>query len=116
MRYLISIFAFTLLLNADYLHTDNNHCVINLAPYSDNRGLCWHDQHDNNDYCDTKAKYKDFEDGFSYEDNLCLYRNDLSVTGLTQSEWDYMLAFVANLLGFTMLFMVSFLSVLIARK
>ncbi len=116
MKYLISILAFTLFLNADYLYTKNNHCVIDLVPYPDNSGLCWHDQHNNNDYCKEKAKYSDFKDGYSYIDGSCQYKNDLSVTGLTQSEWDYMLAFLANLVGFTMLFMVTFLSVLIARK
>ncbi len=116
MKFLILIFSLTLLLNADYLNTSNNHCVINLAPYPDNSGLCWSDQHDNTDYCDTTVKSSDFEDGYDYSGGLCLYRNDLAITGLTAGEWDYMLAFSANIIGFTMFFLINYLSILVARS
>jgi len=115
MKYLISILAFTLFLNADYLYVSNNHCVIDLVT-RDGGGWCFHDLNDNVNVCEKNSDRDDYLDGYSYVDGSCQYNNDASVTGLTVSEWNFMIAILANLIGFTMLFMVSFLSVLIARK
>ena len=116
---LILIIALVTLANADYLNTkDNNHCAINVQPYQDHTGLCWHDQNTDHDDCNRRVYYKHLIDGYEYnaDDDTCLLKNDLKITSLTQEEWDYMLAVLAHVMGFTMLFLVDFLSVLIARK
>ena len=113
----MKIFFFLLLtlsLNADYLHITDNHCVTDLQPYQNNTGLCWNEN--NQTFCSTSASYFDFIDGYFYDGTSCQYSNDLSVTGLTQSEWDYQLVLLANLIGFVIFMVLSNLAVLIARK
>ncbi len=109
--------VFTLFLNADYLALkDNNHCAADLVPNQDNSGWCYHDMNDDRDECHKYYKMKDFIDGYVFTDGKCVMKNDLRITGLTQDEWRYFMAVLAHVLGFTMLFLVSFLSVLTVRK
>lgn len=113
------IFAFVTVqfLNADYLHLKDNHCIADLTPYQNHSGWCWRDISDNNSsYCSRRAKIDDFIDGYFLDSGNCILKNDLRITGLTQNQWDYLLAVLANVMGFTMLFLISFLSILVARK
>jgi hypothetical protein len=118
--YLLIFFTvFTVLTRADYLNTkDDNHCAVNVQPYQNHTGLCWHDQNRDHDDCQQSVYYKHLIDGYYYDADLgaCLLKNDLSITSLTQDQWDYMLSILAHVMGFTMLFLVNFLSVLIVRK
>lgn len=116
MKHLIALLLLTLTLQADYLYTGNNHCINNLVPNEDKTGWCWHDIAEAKDYCDKNELIENFYDGYSYVDGQCLYKNDLTLTGLTQNEWNYMIAIMANMIGFTMFFMINFLSIMIARK
>lgn len=109
-------FIFVVSANADYINFQNNHCVVNLTPNQNSTGYCFLDKHDNINYCDTSLNIDSFENGYTFETNTCLKSNDLQVTGLTQNQWDFLLAVLANVVGFTMLFLIGFLSVLISRK
>jgi len=103
--------------NADYLNTrDNNHCIIDLEPKQNSKGWCYHDQNQDRDECDRRLKMSDLINGYIYEDDECVLKHDLKVTGLTQKQWNSYMAFLAHALGFTMLFLVDFLAVLVARR
>jgi len=113
---LILLFGFV---SADYLNTrDKNHCIIDLEPYQNHTGYCYHDQRQDRDECDRRLKMKDLIDGYYYDsdDKSCLLKNDLKITGLTQNQWDYLLAVLAHVMGFTMLFLIDYLAVLVVRK
>jgi hypothetical protein len=116
---MLLLVALTIITKADYLNTkDNNHCAINVQPYQNHTGLCWHDQNTDRDDCNRRVYYKHLIDGYYYDsdNDACLLKNDLSITSLTQNQWDYMLSILAHVMGFTTLFLVDFLSVLIVRK
>ena len=103
--------------NADYLNTrDNNHCIIDLEPKQNSKGWCYHDQNQDRDECDRRLKLDDLINGYIYEDSECHLKKDLKTTGLTQNKWNDAMALLAHALGFTMLFLVNFLSVLVARR
>jgi len=114
---LVLLFLVTCYSNADYLNTKtSNQCVYDVTPYQDHKGLCYTKRSNDNSYCNSKLRFKDLISGYELKGSDCVLKNDLKITGLTQSEWDYSLAFIAHVLGFTMLFLINFLSVLIARK
>lgn len=116
MKLTILLFIFTLTINADYLKISNNHCITSITPDQNNTGFCYFDIDLNTSYCDSNLKLTDLIDGYFYEDGYCLYNNDLLLTGLSQNQWNYYMAFMANLLGFTMFFLISYLSIMIAKK
>lgn len=122
MYFKIILVCFVLLsLNAkaDYLYTKySNRCVYNLTPKQNDKGWCWIYTDNNNSSCNKNAKRSQFIDGYIYDvnDDTCLMKNDLKISGLSQSEWDYLLAILAHVMGFTMLFLINFLSILIVRK
>jgi len=112
-----SLFVVFTSANADYLNTrDNNHCIIDLEPNQDNKGWCYHDQNQDRDECDRRLSYDDLIAGYVYEDDECNLKKDLKTTGLTQMQWNDLMSILAHALGFTMLFLVNFLSVLVARR
>ncbi len=119
MKHLVTLLLLTLFTSADYLNTKTlNTCIYDVEPYQNNTGLCYTNRSDNTNNCDKKLTYSDLIDGYYYDTdtNNCLLKNDLKTTGLTQNQWDSMLAILAHVLGFTMLFLINFLSVLVARK
>lgn len=117
MKIVLILLSLTMLSNADYLYVSvGNHCVYDVQPYQDHMGSCWIDRHDGVSYCSESVNLDVFKDGYFYDAGSCTYKNDLKITGLTQLEFDSMMAFLANLIGFTMLMMVSYISVLIAKK
>jgi len=117
MKNLLILLILTLTINADYLNTkDKNHCIINLVPNNNKKGWCYHDQKQDRDECDKKLTMNKLINGYEYVDNKCQLKNDLKITGLTKNQWDYLMAVLAHIVGFTMLFLISFLSILIARK
>jgi hypothetical protein len=117
MKKIILFFILSLFLNADYLNTrDNNHCIIELEPNQDDKGWCYHDQNQDSDECDRRLEIDDLISGYEYKDDECVLKNDLEVTGLTQEQWNSYMAFLAHALGFTMLFLIDFLAVLVARR
>lgn len=115
---ILSLFFFLIsYLNADYLNTRNrNICIYNLQPFQGSRGICYTNRLDNVNYCRIRTTFDDLIAGYEFVNGGCYLKNDLQITGLTQNQWDYLLAVLANVLGFTMLFLISYLSVLIAKK
>ena len=119
MKYLFVLFLLFSSVNADYLYTRfANRCVYNLTPYQGHRGWCYIYSDTNESKCNKNSKLSNFIDGYYYDANTdeCLMKNDLRITGLTQNQWDYLLAVLAHVLGFTMLFLISFLAILVVRK
>ena len=117
MKYLMLLLSFTFFLSADYLNTrDSNHCAYDVEPKQDSKGLCYTDRNDGTDECDRRLTYDDLIDGYNLVDGKCVLKNDLKITGLTQYQWNTMMMILSNIVGFTMLFLVSFLATLIARK
>lgn len=108
---LLSIFS-----NADYLLLTNNHCIYDLSPNQNDTGFCFTDHSDDLGYCSTDLTMNSFIDGYEYIDGICDLKNDLKITGLTQNQWNYQLALAANFIGFAMLFLIGFLSILVSRK
>ena len=116
---LIYMFVFVLVVtvtNADYLNTkSSNQCVYNVQPYQNEKGLCYTKRSNDQNICSTSLRYKHLINGYEYKNSGCYLKNDLELTGLTQSEWDYLLAVLANIIGFTMFFIINFLAVNVAR-
>jgi len=119
MKYLFVLFLLFSSANADYLYTKySNRCVYDLTPYQDNTGWCFIYSDTNNSSCNSRADLDDFIDGYFYkvDTDECLLKNDLKITNLTQNQWDYLLSVLAHVLGFTMLFLINFLAILVVRK
>ena len=117
MKKIFIFFVFTLLVQADYLNTKTkNICIYDVEPYVNHKGLCYVKRKNNQSFCNTKLKYKDLIDGYERKAGKCVLKNDLALTGLTQSEWNYLMAFLAHAVGFTFFFLSTYLVNLIARK
>ena len=102
--------------NADYLNTKtSNQCIYNVQPYQGHKGLCYTKRSNNQNICSSKLRYKHLIDGYEYVNNGCYLKNDLELTGLTQNQWDYIMAILANIIGFTMFFLINYLSINVAR-
>ncbi len=116
--FLIIFFAiFTSDIKADYLNTKtSNQCVYDVTPYQNETGLCYTKRSNDQSYCSTSLRFKHLIDGYELINSDCLLKNDLKITGLTQNQWDYLLAVLAHIMGFTMLFLINFLSTSIARR
>ncbi len=100
-----------------YLFTQNNHCVTGLTPYQNSSGWCYVDvSDDNNSYCDDTVSINNFIDGYYFDGSNCLLKKNLEITGLTQNQWDWNMALLGHFSGFTVLFLISFLSLLMMRK
>jgi len=112
---LIFIFISINLLNADYLNTkSNNICIYQLEAL--NKGFCYVSRHDNIKYCDKKLTIDELIDGYSYINNQCVINKDLQITGLTENQLNYQFAIMGNLIGFSFLFLILFISSLAVRK
>ena len=115
MKVLLFLSFLFVSINADYLKTKNvNRCVYDLRPYQNHKGWCYTKSSNDQDYCSTTMKLKDFISGYDYNASAsptCQKRHNLSVTGLSQSEWDYMLAVLAHVLGFSLLFLTAFVAI-----
>jgi len=117
MRFLFFLLVLSVFSSADYLATkDNNHCVINLTPYQDDSGWCFHDQNTNSDKCKRRRTIEDFVAGYYFDGSDCLLKNDLKVTGLTQNQWSYTMAIIANVIGFVLVFLVGFSAFRVSKK
>jgi len=103
------LFIFVSFANADYLNTENNHCVYELAPYPEQKGYCWIDRHDSINYCDKKSDLDQFVNGFYYENGVCLLNDSSHESGISSSDWNYQMALLANFFGFTFLFLTNYL-------
>jgi len=115
----IVLFFFLIIsLQADYLNTkSNNHCIYNLQPNQNSRGWCYTDRNIDKDKCDRRLKMSDLIDGYYLDDNgNCVLEENLKITGLSANEWRFNMALMGNLVGFTLLFFISLLSIYIARK
>lgn len=103
--------------HADYLNTSTtNQCIYNVQPYQNNKGLCYTKRSNNLNYCSTALRYSKLIDGYVYLNGGCYLKNDLRLTGLTQSEWDYLFSVLAHVLGFTMFFLVNFTVIQVVRS
>ena len=113
------MFVFVLVItfsNADYLNTKTtNQCIYNVSPYQNHKGLCYTKRSNNQNFCSTTLSYSKLIDGYEYKNSGCYLKNDLELTGLTQNQWDYLLAVLANIIGFTMFFLINYLAVNVAR-
>lgn len=117
MKKLFLFFFLVVSLNADYLALrDSNHCVIDLTPNQNSKGWCYLDLNTNQNKCDSFSSVDDYIDGYFLDQGNCVLKNDLKITGLTQNQFNFMMAVLAHVIGFTMLFLISFLSVLTMRK
>ena len=116
---LVYMFVFVLVItfsNADYLNTKTtNQCIYNVSPYQNHKGLCYTKRSNNQNFCSTTLSYSKLIDGYEYKNSGCYLKNDLELTGLTQNQWDYLLAVLANIIGFTMFFLINYLAVNVAR-
>ncbi len=109
----VSLFSFA---SADYLYTKaSNQCVYDLEPNQNSKGWCYTKRSDDSSHCNTKTKITDFISGYEYKNSECHLKNDLKITGLSQSEWSYLMAVLAHVLGFTFLFLIGFLSIKISK-
>ena len=118
MKPILIILALISVTSADYLNTkSNNICVYDVQPYQGHKGWCYTKRSNDNQRCDSRLKMNQLIDGYYLnDDGDCVMKNDLRTTGLTQNEWDYNLSLLAHVMGFTMLFLINFLSVLVVRK
>lgn len=117
IKKIMLMIALTLFVNADYLNLKaNNICVYDLTPYQNNTGWCYTDRITSTVFCDPLLTIDDLIAGYDLNGTYCVLKNDLRITGLTESEYNFYLALIANFMGFTMLFLISFLSVLVTRK
>lgn len=116
MKKLIFLSFLLTCLNADYLYTKNNHCVYDLYPNQSDSGWCYTDRSNGNNYCRRRATIDDFINGYNYVNSECLLKNDLKTTGLTQDQWSYIMAILANVFGFIFLFLVGFSSLKVSKK
>ena len=117
MKHLFLIFAFSLFLNADYLNTKTtNQCVYDVKPYQNHKGWCYTKRSNNQSYCSSTLKIKDLIAGYEYKDGDCVLKNDLGLTGLSQEDFDYLMALIAHFLGLTTIFLVNFIAVLTVRR
>lgn len=102
--------------NADYLHTTNNNiCVSGVTPYSGNTGWCYVSSVDGLTYCDDTLSLSSLYDGYIDNNGSCILKNDLAFTGLTQNQFNYLLALLAHALGFTMFLLINYLAIIVAR-
>ncbi|MDQ7083945.1 MAG: hypothetical protein Q9M36_03010 [Sulfurovum sp.] len=116
-KYLSFFLFFSLFLSADYLNTlDRNRCVYNVQPNQNRQGICYTITLNNRDLCDVNLQYSDLIDGYEQVGGGCFLKNDLQLTGFTQIEYSYFLALIAHVLGLTMLILISYLSIQIARS
>jgi len=104
--------------HADYLNTKTkNHCVYSLLPNQNNKGWCYTDRNTGEDECDRRLTIDQLIDGYYLDDDgNCVLEENLKITGLTKNQWDWLLALMGQLVGFTVLFLVSFLAILSSRK
>lgn len=103
--------------SADYLYpSEKNICVSVLSPFQGSTGVCYTVTSTGVITCDKLANYDDFIDGYEYLTPDCVLKNDLSLTGLTQNQWNYFLAFLAHLIGFTMLFLTNFTILFVMKR
>lgn len=121
MRILLLFIFFTYFLNADYLY-NNNTCVSSFKSINKNRP--------NRKQCrifysaggrvNLRPQCLDLNliNGYTYDANLatCSLDNDWSKVGLSEEDWNFQIAIVANLTGFTIYFLVNFLSILVMRR
>ncbi len=116
MKQFFFLLLLSLYANADYLYTKTNKCVYDLAPKQDSKGWCYTKRSNDQRYCNSNAKYSQFMNGYVFQNGECNLKNDLKITGLTQNEWSYIMAILANVLGFIFLFLVGFSSLRISKK
>ena len=118
MKFVLLVFVSFFILKADFLALrDRNHCVYNLEPKQNSSGWCYRDRNRDKDRCDRFAKIDDFIAGYYLDDNgNCILKKNLKITGLTQNQWDWNMALLGHFTGFTVLFLISFLSLLMMRK
>lgn len=113
----IIYFFLTTFSNADYLNINSkNICVYNVQPFQGSAGICYTKRSDGSNVCDVSLVYDDLIDGYEYVNSGCYLTNDLQLTGLTQNQWDYFLAVIAHILGFTFLFLINYIAVLTVKS
>lgn len=109
-------FIYTVFSRADYLNIKTtNQCVYNVTPYQGNKGLCYVRRSDDKSFCNKNLRYSHLIAGYHLVGSDCVLKNDLQLTGLTQEDFDYLMAVLAHIMGFTMLFMMSFISYNVAK-
>ena len=117
MKYLLFLSLILASANADYLNTKTtNQCIFNVKPYQNNTGLCYTKRSNNQSFCSSTLRYKYLIDGYEYKNAICSLKNDLEITGLSQNEFNYLLAFLAHAMGFTMLILINYTAVLISKN
>jgi len=119
MKFLLLSFILAFTLKADYLYIGTNICVhsLNIQDYEGKGIYCYTKSIDSDiKECSVDAKYTDFINGFEYKSDACTMKNDLKITGLTQEQWSFNMALLAHFLGFTQLFLINFLVILVARR
>ncbi len=119
-QFLFLMFFFFLLTtysNADYLNTrTSNHCIYSVEPYQDSSGLCYIDRHTGDNVCDKRLSFDDLLDGYEFVDGGCYLKKDLEYLQLSENQFNYQMAFIGNLMGFSFMFLILFISVLMGRK
>ena len=114
---IILISLFLTLSQADYLNTKtSNQCVYNVQPYQNHTGLCYTKRSNDQNYCSTSLRYKHLINGYIYTDGSCVLSDDLEHTGLDYTTYMNLQALNGTLYGFTLVFFLSFLFVLLGRR
>jgi len=117
---ILFILLLTLSLKADSLYTNDLICVhsITIEDYQGIGIYCYDKRTSDGDVreCSSNARYDNFISGYEYKDGKCQIKNDLKITGLTQNQWSFSMALLAHFLGFTQLFLINFLIILVARR
>ncbi len=117
MKSFLFYLLLTLSLTADSLHKNTLICVhsITIEEY-EGKGVYCYTKSSGGSECDLNATYDSFVTGYTYTDGKCTIKNDLKITGLTQEQWSFSMALLAHFLGFTQLFLINFLVILVARR
>ena len=119
MRLVSFLIFFSIFCNADYLNNNSdstafNQCVKNLKVV--NNGKIRFKLSSNNSVIREVSTLDMYIDGYVYKNNQCTIQADYLKLGLTENQWNNQLATLANNLGFTLLFLICFLAVLVMRK
>ena len=117
MKLILVTFFFSItLLNADYLYVKNSSCVYDLEPNQGNSGFCFTYTATGKSRCDKGSELSDFVDGYTNDGKRCNLKNNLKISGMSQDQWNMSMVLLAHSLGFTQLFLINFLVILIARR
>jgi len=121
MKFLPLLILFTFSIHAEYLYESKCVDTFESINQDNNRRNKCKVYYSNGDTERTRDECQDldYEDGYIYDDNedTCTkIPTDYDQLGISEETWSFNIALLANLVGFTMYFLVNFLSILVMRR